>query len=80
MTGSTNGVLGNLVRFVLRPGYPYDTIGVALLIDGIEFEALLDDRTFDANWIVEELGHHGAKVVISQRPERVCPLNIELKM
>lgn len=33
--------LGNLVRFVLLPGNRYDTIGVAPLINGIEFEALL---------------------------------------
>jgi hypothetical protein len=45
--------LGNLVRFVLLPGNRYDTIGVAPLIDGIAFDALLGDKAFDANWIVE---------------------------
>ena len=33
--------LGNLVRFVLLPGNRYDTIGVAPLIENIEFDALL---------------------------------------
>ncbi len=47
--------LGNLVRFILLPGNRYDTIGVAPLIDGIEFDALLGDKAFDANWIVEEM-------------------------
>ena len=29
--------LGNLVRFVLLPGQRFDTVGVAPLIDGVEF-------------------------------------------
>jgi hypothetical protein len=42
--------LGNLVRFELLPGNRHDTIGVAPLIEGIEFGALLGDKAFDANW------------------------------
>lgn len=72
--------LGNLLRFVLLPGNRYDTIGVAPLIDGIEFDALLADKAFDANWIVEELNHRGAEVVISQRPKRLSPLTIDEEM
>ena len=68
------------MRFVLLPGNRYDTIGVAPLIDGIEFNALLGDKAFDANWIVEELNQRGAKVVISQRPKRLRPLEIDLEM
>ncbi len=33
--------LGNLVRFVLLPGQRHDIMGVAPLIDGLDFEALL---------------------------------------
>jgi hypothetical protein len=29
--------LGNLVRFVLLPGQRFDTVGVAPLIEGVEF-------------------------------------------
>ncbi|MBB5707399.1 hypothetical protein FHR21_002765 [Sphingopyxis panaciterrulae] len=47
--------LGNLVRFELLPGHRFDTIGVAPLIEGIDFGALLGDKAYDANWIVEEL-------------------------
>jgi hypothetical protein len=36
--------LGNLVRFVLLPGSRYDTIGVAPLINGINFDAVLGDK------------------------------------
>ena len=68
------------MRFVLLPGNRYDTIGVAPLIDGIEFDALLGDKAFDANWIVEELNQRGAKIVISQRPKRIAPLEIDEEM
>ena len=40
--------LGNLVRFVLLPGQRHDSVGVAPLINGIEFGALLGDKAFDA--------------------------------
>jgi transposase len=69
--------LGNLVRFKLLPGNRYDTIGVAPLIEGVDFGALLGDKAFDANWIIEELDRRGAKVVISQRPKRLKPLVID---
>ena len=72
--------LGNLVRFELLPGNRYDTIGVAPLIEGVAFGALLGDKAFDANWIIEELNQRGAKVIISQRPQRTAPLEIDAEM
>ena len=69
--------LGNLVRFVLLPGQRYDTIGVAPLIEGVEFGGLIADKAFDANWIVAELNQRGAKVVISQIANRKQPLDID---
>ncbi len=53
---------------------------MAPLIDGIAFDALLGDKAFDANWIIEELGQRGAKVVISQRSQRINPIDIDLEM
>lgn len=69
--------LGNLVRFKLLPGNRYDTVGVAPLIDGIDFGALLADKAFDANWIIEEIDARGAQVVVSQRPQRTNPRLID---
>ena len=71
--------LGNLVRFVLMPGQRYDTVGVAPLIEGVEFGALIADKAFDANWIIAVLDQRGAGIVISQRPNRVNPLAIDLE-
>jgi transposase len=65
------------VRFVLLPGNRYDTIGVEPLIRGLKFDALLADKAFDANWIIDEMNERGALVCISQRPQRKEPLEID---
>jgi transposase len=72
--------LGNLVRFVLLPGQRFDTVGVAPLLAGIEFGALLADKAFDSNAIIADLDQRGAKVVISQHPRRAKPVKIDLEM
>jgi hypothetical protein len=48
--------LGNLVRFHLLPGRRYDPIG------GIDFDTILADKAFDANWIIEEMNERGARM------------------
>ncbi len=72
--------LGNLVRFVLLPGQRFDTVGVAPLLDGIDFDALIADKAFDANTIIADLDERGAKVVISQHPRRASPRPIDEEM
>ena len=72
--------LGNLVRFVLLPGQRFDTVGVAPLSNGIAFDALIADKAFDANAIIEDLDERGAKVVISQHPRRASPRPIDEEM
>jgi len=62
------------------PGNRFDTVGVAPLIKGIEFGALLADKAFDSNWIIENLNERGAKIVISQRPQRLNPIAIDLEI
>jgi transposase len=59
------------------PGQRYDTVGVAPVIEGIEFDNLIADKAFDANWIIAELNERGAGIVISQRPQRKTPLTID---
>ena len=72
--------LGNLVRFTLLPGQRYDTVGVAPLIKGLSFDALIADKAFDSNAVIADLNARGAKVVISQHPRRSQPLTIDLEM
>lgn len=68
------------MRFVLLPGNRYDTVGVAPLIKGLSFDALLADKAFDANWIIDEMNARGALICISQRPKRKAPLQIDGEM
>jgi transposase len=69
--------LGNLVHFVLMPGQRFDTVGVAPLIDGIDFGGLIADKAFDSNAIIADLNERGAKVAISQHPRRTSPLPLD---
>lgn len=62
--------LGNLVRFMLMPGQAHDIKGVAPLIRGVPFEALLADKAFDANWLLAELDARGATAVIPPKANR----------
>ncbi len=72
--------LGNLVRFVLLPGQRYDTVGVAPLIEDIEFAGLIADKAFDSNHIIEDMNQRGAQIVISQHPRRTKPLEIDAEI
>ena len=72
--------LGNLVRFVLLPGHRFDTVGVAPLIDGVQFDALIADKALDSDAIIAELNERGAKIVISQHPRRSKPLEIDTEI
>jgi transposase len=61
------------------PGNRYDTVGLAPLIEGVAFKALIGDKAYDSNWIIAELNARGAGIVISQRPQRNEPLDIDLE-
>ena len=69
-----------MVNFELLPGQRHDTIGVAALIEGRSFDALLADKAFDVNWIIEEMEKRGAAIVISQHPNRVAPRDIDAEV
>jgi len=72
--------LGNLVRFDLLPGHRFDTVGVAPLIAGVQFGAMLADKAFDSNAIIADLDDRGAKVVISQHSRRASPRHIDAEI
>ena len=42
--------------------------------------ALLGDKAYDSNWIIDALNQRGTKVVISQMPQRTSPVDIDLEM
>ncbi len=61
------------VRFKLMPGQRHDTVGVAPLIEGLSFDALIADKAFDSNVIIASLDERGAKAIISRHPRRSRP-------
>ena len=50
------------------------------MIKDIDFDALIADKAFDSNWIIDDLNERGAQIVISQRPQRLNPLKIDAEM
>lgn len=62
--------LGNLARFVLLPGQRHDSVGVAPLIDGLDFQALIADKAFDHNALRAALNERGALAVIPSTARR----------
>ena len=68
------------MRFVLMPGHRFDTVGVAPLLKGIKFDAMLADKAFDSNWIIEDMNERGAEICISQHTRRTKPLPIDLEL
>jgi len=65
--------LGNLVRFVMLPGQAHDLKGVPPLIDGLDFDALLADKAFDANWLLADLDDRAhCTTVVAEGGERWC--------
>ena len=65
--------LGNLADFVLLPGQAHDIRGVASLIEGVAFDALLADRAFDTDWLRADLDTRGAAAVIPPKANRKTP-------
>ncbi len=65
------------MRFVLLPGQRHDSVGVAPLIGGIEFGALLGDKAFDADWLRADLEARGAAAVIPPKANRKARISFD---
>ena len=62
--------LGNLVRFLLLPKQAHDMKRVAPLIKDVSFDALLADKTFDADWLLQKFDARGATALIPPNANR----------
>jgi transposase len=69
--------LGNLIRFRLMPGQRGETTGVPVLLEGLNFSALLGDKAYDADWLRDDLRQRGAEVVIPPRAKRLKPADYD---
>ena len=62
--------LCNLVRVLLLLGQAHDRKGVAPLVKGVSFDALLADKAFDAERLLQDLDQRGATAVIPPKANR----------
>ena len=72
--------LGNLVRFILMPGQRHDSVGVAPIIDGLHFGALLADKAFDIDSLRALLNDRGAIAVIPPKANRTQPIACDFEI
>jgi transposase len=62
------------VRFALSPGQAADVTNAPALLKGLQFDALLADKGYDADWLVDLVtSTHRAEAVIPPRQGRTTP-------
>lgn len=62
---------GRAVRIIIGPGQESDYSRAAALIEGIKTEALIADKGYDADWLIDKAKAQGIKeVVIPSRSKR----------
>jgi len=59
------------------PGQRGETTGVAALLEGFKFDALLGDKAYDADWLRDDLRQRGAEAVIPPRAKRLNPADYD---
>lgn len=65
---------GRAVRIIIGPGQESDYSKAAALIEGIKTEALIADKGYDADWLIEKAKAQGiSEVVIPSRSKRKHP-------
>ena len=69
--------LGNLVCFTLLPGQRHDIKSVDDLLEGIDCEAFLGDKAFDAKALRARLAQEGIEAVIPQRKGAAELIDVE---
>jgi putative transposase len=62
--------LGLPVRLIGTPGQRHDIAFAHDLVEGIDAEALLADKGYDANHLIEKMEEKGAQVVIPPKRDR----------
>ena len=72
--------LSNLVRFLLLPGRAHDMQGVGPLIKGVSFDALLAEKVFDADWLLQGLDELGATTLLLPKTNRKLQRNYDAKV
>jgi transposase len=58
------------MRFLLTPGQTHDSTVYEELVEGLDFDACLADKAYDANRILEDIESRGALAVIPSSKSR----------
>lgn len=66
--------LGRPLRFALTPGQTHDVIAAPALLDGIDGQGLIADKSYDTNPMRELLENAGMKAVIPSSRRRKVPI------
>jgi len=69
--------LGNLARFVLTEGQAHDITQARELLEGIDPQAVIADKAFDADHLRQHIAQRGAKAVIPPRSNRNAPASYD---
>ena len=70
----------SLVGFVILPGQVHDLTGVTKLLEDLRFGALIGDKAFDAERLLEEVEGSGAATAVPSRRNRRQPRDHDREM
>jgi transposase len=62
--------LGNPLRFLLTPGQRHDSKAVPELLDGVVAKALLADKVYDSDKIIQSVQEKGMQAIIPSKANR----------
>lgn len=62
--------LGNPVRFVVTPGQRSEVTQAEALLSGLDAEAVIADKGYDSDWLIEQIVSSGAEAVTPPRRNR----------
>ena len=69
--------LGRLARFALSPGQAHDLTQAEALLAGVPAQAVVADKAYDANALIDTIRASGARAVIPPRANRQCPRDFD---
>lgn len=72
--------LGNPLRFIVTPGQRNDCTQAIELLEGLKAEAVLADKGYDANAIIEAVQASGAIAVIPSKSNRKMQREIDAEL
>ena len=62
--------MGNPLRFLLTPGQRHDSKAVPELLNGVTAKALLADKAYDSDKIIQSAQEQGMQVIIPFKANR----------